>query len=197
MPRKPRRAVHLGGGLPLQQMLVRHRHAPQRRRRRRQRYPRLIRQQPQPNKRLHHRAAGTREYARVAARPLPAAPMGKRRLRQRKHQPCHKCQQRRPCRDGDGCSRHEEARADGGERRRGDETAPQRIYQPPALYVAKSLHEYKGEVLPIAAYPAVQAFIVCQRAGGKTVGKFRVAHIRTAQIRALRRVVTEYPSLRE
>ena len=124
MPQKPRVAAHLGGGLPLQQPPVRHRHAPQRRRRRRQRYPRLIRQQPQPDERLHYRAACAREYARVAARTLPAA-AGERRLRQREHQPRRKRQQRRPCRDGDGRPRHEKARADRKERCRGDETAPQ------------------------------------------------------------------------
>ena len=196
MPRQRAPALRLCRRLPLQQPPFRHQHPPQRRRYRRQGYPRLIWQQPQPYEGLHYRAAHAGQYARVAPYP-PAAAAGHAALRQRQKKPCQQGKQRRPRRHAQPASGQKEASRDGRQRRRGDKTAAQAVYQPPPVDVAQSAREYEGNVLPVAAYPAVLALIVCKRLCRKAIRKLRVAHVCAAQIRALRRVVAEYPPLRE
>ena len=185
-----RAAVGLCGGLPLQELPVRHGHSPQRRHYRSQRDPGLVRQQPQADEGLHDSAAHTGQYACVAAQPDPAAALHAA-LGKGEEKPCQKSQQRRPC-------SHAQA-ASGGEKPCGDrrkscgrnKAAAQIVDQPPAVNVAQSAAEYKGEILPVAAYPAVLPLVVGQRTGREAVGKLCVAHICAAQTGPLRGVMAE------
>ena len=187
--------LRLRGGLPLEEPPVADEHAPERRQRGGEADPALMGQQPEPHEALHDSPAQPRQQPGVMARPrllaLPQAALGE----EEQDAPGQR-QQRRQRRDRQRLPRQQKAGEDGQKRHRRQEAAAQAVEQPPAVNGGERGREEKGQILPVAPHPAVQALIVGERAAGEAVGERDVAHEAAAQQRALRRVVREDAALR-
>ena len=180
----------LRGGLPLQQALVAHAHAPECGHRRRKADPGLIRQQPQPQKALYDRAAKPREQPCV----VPRAGLFRRTqpvLGERPKDTPRESKQRRERRDLEPLPGQQEARQHSQQRHRREHASPQAVKEAPAINWAERGKKEEGEILPVAPHPAVQTLVVGEHPTGKGVGKRNVAHKAAAQQRALRRVMRE------
>ena len=149
-------------------------------------------QKPEPERRLNEACADAAGHAAVIPR---AESLGSVRgkLRERDEKPRRKRDERGPRREHESVPCEQQSRKNGREGRRCDETAPQRIEQPPALDIRQrgAFSEDPAGVLPVAAYPAVTAPEIRVGRGREGIGKLKIAHIAAAQIRALERVVRQ------
>ena len=173
-----------------------HAHAPERGQQRREADPALKGQQPEPQEALHDRAADPCQHPGVVPRmrPLRAAQTG---LSQGAEDAPRQREQSRRGGDRQRVAGQQKARQNGQQGHRRQKTPAQAVEEPPAVDGAESGREQKGKVLPVAAHPAVQPFVIGQRAGRKAVGKGGVPHKAAAQQRALRRVMREDAALRD
>ena len=182
----------LGGGLPLEQIFVADRHAPERRACRREADPGLIGQQPEPQEGLHDGAAHPGEQAGKAPR-LPRLP-AQTLLHQGEQQPIQQRQRRCPGGQRRRAPRQEKARQNGQQGHGRQQRAAQTVKEPPALDPRQIPAEGEGKILPVPPHPAVQALIKAERLGGKGVQELRVPQEAAPQQGALHRVVAQNPS---
>ena len=102
-------------------------------------------------------------------------------------------QRRRDARRGEARAREQKRERHGRESRRAHEAVPRAVDKPQLVRRAQAAAqpEEHGEVLPVAARPAVAALEKRRARRGEAVGEQAVAHIAAVQQRALHRVVGE------
>ena len=206
--RRPERAqvraqpVALAGALrrrlPLQQIPVRHGHAPQRRHDGGGIQNCLPRQQDQPQHRLRHGAGKPVQHVAVVAHARVRRVYD--RLAERADQPLRQRQQRRIRRQPQPRPAQHAAEEDGNPRRRGDERPPQTVRQPEPVDRVQhppALPKDPRRVLPVAADPAVRPRAPGQRGCGEGVRQLHVAEKAAVQVRALERVVAQHAPFRD
>ena len=155
--------TQLGESRPLQKPLMAHSHAPECREHRREAYPRLKGQQPQPHEAAHDRAAEACQQSRVPPQPDSAVLTPKPCIGQRQDQILPQGQERRPARKRETGAFKAQSKQHRREGHRRHETAPQAFQQAEAIHQRQLPLEDPGCVLPVTAYPAVQALKVGKR----------------------------------
>ena len=184
--------------LPLQEVSVRHQHAPQRRHDGGGIQNCLPRQQNQPQHRLRHGAGKPVQHVAVVAHARVRRVYD--RLAERADQPLHQRQQRRIRRQPQPRPAQHAAEEDGNPRRRGDERPPQTVRQPEPVDRVQhppALPKDPRRVLPVAADPAVRPRAPGQRGCGEGVRQLHVAEKAAVQVRALERVVAQHAPFRD
>ena len=178
--------------LPLQEIPVRDRHAPERRHDGGDVQRRLPRQQDQPQHRLHHGGGESRQNAAVIAHARVRRVHD--RMTERKDESLRQREQRGICRQPQPRPAQHAAEEDGCPRCRGDERAPQAVRQPEPVDRMQrpcAPGEDPRRVLPVAADPPVRPRAPCKRRGGEGVRELHVAEKAAVQVGALERVVAE------
>ena len=184
--------------LPLQQIPVRHQHAPQRRHDGGGIQNCLPRQQNQPQHRLRHGAGKPVQHVAVVAHARVRRVYD--RLAERANQPLRQRQQRRIRRQPQPRPAQHAAEKNGQPRRRGDERPPQTVRQPEPVDRVQhpsAPREDPRRVLPVAADPAVRPRAPGQRGCGEGVRQLHVAEKAAVQVRALKRVVAQHAPFRD
>ena len=184
--------------LPLQQVLARYQHAPQRRHDGGGVEYCLPRQQDQPQHRLCHGAGKPVQHVAVVAHARVRRVHD--RLAERADQPLRQRQQRRIRRQPQPRPAQHAAEEDGKPRRRGDERPPQIVRQPEPVDRVQHPSAPREDprcVLPVAADPAVRPRAPGQRRGGEGVRQLHVAEKAAVQVRALKRVVAQHAPFRD
>ena len=191
-------SLGLSGSLPLEQIFAGHGHAPEGSADCGDACPRLKGQQPQPQKSLHYGAAQSVHHGGVIAPPGVPRFLG-RQLRKGDEKSGGQRQKGGGRGGGQAAGFYEEASEDRRECQRSHKGAAEGVEQLPSVDVRKrsAPGKYPGQVLPVAAGPAVHASEIPQRPGGKSVGELAVAHISAAKERALQRVVGQHCVIRK
>ena len=185
--------VAVPGGLPPEQPAAAYPHAPEGAQRRAAAGRRLGGEEQQTQQRPHQRAAHAGEHRAAKAHAALRVPL-QQRLRPGEHQLARRAERRRGGSQTDaGGRRAEKAHGERGQRANRHQRAPRRVQQRPLLALRQPAPQaaQPGEVLPVAARPALLTAQVGEHAAGEAVQHLHVADEAAAQKGRLHRVVGE------